>query len=121
MKVIAKKGVQIHIKKKHEEKFECDLCGIVFERETEKNLHRKTHLFKTRFIDTKREDHVCENCDFICKSIYTMEVHVGKCYSNNFECGFCDVKFEDLDSLELHLRTCEMYECSKCYLSIIYI
>ena len=24
---------------KHEEKFECDLCDIVFENETEKNLH----------------------------------------------------------------------------------
>ena len=47
-----------------------------------------------------------------------MEVHVGRFYSYNFECGFCDVKFEDLDSLELHLRTCEMYECSECYLKL---
>ena len=76
------------------------------------------NLFKTKVIDTKREDHVCENCDFISKSIYTLEVHVGKCYSDNSECGFCDTKFEDLDSLELHLRTCEMYECSKCYLKL---
>ena len=47
-----------------------------------------------------------------------MEVHVGKCYSNNFDCGLCDAKFEDLSSLELHLRTCEMYECPKCYLKL---
>ena len=114
----SKKDVQIHIKKKHGKKFECDQCEKVFESETEKNLHRKTHSFKSRFINTKREDHVCENCDFICKSIYTMEVHIGKCYSNNFECGFCDAKFEDIDSLELHLRTCEMYECSECYLKL---
>ena len=25
---------------------------------------------------------------------------------------------EDHDSLELHLRTCEMYECSECYLKL---
>ena len=33
-----------------------------------------------------------------------------------FECGFCDKKFNDIDTLELHLRTCEVYECSECYL-----
>lgn len=38
--------------------------------------------------------------------------------SKHFECGLCDAKFEDLDSLELHLRTCEMYECSECYLKL---
>ena len=43
----SKKGVQIHIKKKHGEKFECDQCEKVFESETEKNLHRKTHSFKS--------------------------------------------------------------------------
>ena len=47
-----------------------------------------------------------------------MEVHVGKCYSNNLECGLCDAEFKDLESLELHLRTCEMYECSECYLKL---
>ena len=61
---------------------------------------------------------VCENCGFECKSIYTMEVHIGKCVSNNFECGLCDAKFENLISLELHLRTCEIYECSECYQKI---
>ena len=32
-----------------------------------------------------------------------------------YECGFCDAKFKDLTALELHLRTCEIYECSECY------
>ena len=43
----SKQGLQIHIKKKHGEKFECDQCEKVFESETEKNLHRKTHSFKS--------------------------------------------------------------------------
>ena len=34
----SKKGVQIHIKKKHGEEF-CDQCEKVFESETEKSLH----------------------------------------------------------------------------------
>ena len=41
----SKKGVQIHIKKKHGEKFECDQCEKVFESETEKNLHRTSTKF----------------------------------------------------------------------------
>ena len=44
-----------------------------------------------------------------------MEVHVGKCNTDNFECGLCDSKFKDLDTLELHLRTCEIYECAEFY------
>ena len=110
----SKRGVHIHKKKKHE-KFECDLCNKTFETEIERNIHRKTHSFRSRFVNTKWEEQVCENCGFECKSIYTMEVHIGKCNSNNYECGFCDAKFNDLPSLELHLRTCEIYECSVCY------
>ena len=34
----------------------------------------------------------------------------------NYECGLCDATLEDLSSLDLHLRTCEVYECSECFL-----
>ena len=111
----SKKGLHIHKKKKHAKQYKCDLCEEVFESETEGKMHRKTHSFKSRFVATKFEEQICENCSFKCKSIYTMEVHVGKCNTDNFECGLCDSKFKDLDSLELHLRTCEIYECAECY------
>ena len=110
----SKRGIHIHKKKKHEKIFECDLCHKTFETEVERRIHRKTHSFKSQFMGGV----VCENCGFECKSIYNMEVHIGKCFSNNFECGLCDAKFEDLTSLELHLRTCEIYECSECYQKI---
>ena len=46
-----------------------------------------------------------------------MDVHIGRCgFITNYECGFCDVTFEDLSSLDLHLRTCEVYECSECFI-----
>ena len=45
-----------------------------------------------------------------------MEVHIGKCFTDNFECGLCDAKFDDLYTLEIHLRTCEVYECFECAL-----
>ena len=38
-----------------------------------------------------------------------------KCYTDNLECGFCESKFKVLSDLELHLRTCELYECTHCW------
>ena len=32
-------------------------------------------------------------------------------HSENFECGLCDIVAKDLESLELHLFTCEMFKC----------
>ena len=45
-----------------------------------------------------------------------MEVHIGKCRTKDFECGLCEAKFEELNSLEIHLKTCEVYECGKCWI-----
>ena len=112
----SKRGVHIHMKKKHGQKFECDLCEKVFDSVAEGKIHRKTHSFKSRYVFLEGEEQTCDNCDFSCKCIYTMEVHIGKCFSDNLECGLCDTKFDDKDNLELHLRTCEVYECSECYL-----
>ena len=111
----SKKGLHIHTKKKHAKKFNCDVCDKVFDSETEGKIHRKTHSFRSRFVNTELEEQTCENCDFKCPSIYTMEVHIGKCSTDNLECGFCDSKFVSLSNLELHLRTCEVYECNECW------
>ena len=52
--------------------------------------------------------------NFTCKTLETMEVHIGKC-CEHFKCGLCDQKFDNLDALETHLHTCEIYECKECY------
>ena len=64
-------------------------CVESFDGEIEGKLHRKTYSFKSTFVNTKKEQ-ACKNCDSKCKYIYTMEVYIGKCYPNNFVCGFCD-------------------------------
>ena len=43
-----------------------------------------------------------------------LEVQVGKCGSENFECGLCNFKTDTLEKLELHLVSCEVYECETC-------
>ena len=58
----------------------------------------------------------CNNCEFDTKSDRSMEVHLGKCRAEHFECGLCESPFEKLSDLELHLKTCEVYECNSCYL-----
>ena len=44
-----------------------------------------------------------------------MEVHIGKCCYDYFECGLCEARVENLEKLELHLITCEIYECDTCF------
>ena len=43
-----------------------------------------------------------------------MEVHNGKQHSDKLECGLCDLEVGNFENLELHLTTCEMYQCYKC-------
>ena len=51
----------------------------------------------------------------------TIEVHAGKAHSSNFECGLCDFKAKDLENLETHISTCEIYECNNCYFRVTQI
>ena len=56
----------------------------------------------------------CKDCDFVGENEYTMEVHIGKYHSDNFECGICEYTTESVDNLDIHLTTCKIYECDDC-------
>ena len=43
---------------------------------------------------------------FVGENDLTMDVNVGRYHANDFECGICKNKFENIESLELHLQTC---------------
>ena len=88
----------------------CDLCEKEFETVREMKMHRYTHLFEKGFSEQK-----CVECDFTCKTVETMEVYIGKCCYDYFECGLCEARVENLEKLELHLTTCEIYECDTCF------
>ena len=45
----------------------------------------------------------------------SMEVHIGRHKVEYFECGLCDIKFEDSEKLETHLNTRKIYECGECF------
>ena len=58
------------------------------------------------------------NCDFWSYNALTMEVHVGKQHAEKLECGLCEYKVENMESLKIHLSTCETYECNSCYFRV---
>ena len=55
----------------------------------------------------------CEECDFVGQNKVTMEVHMGKNHSEKFEHGLCELEADSLANLEIHLNTCEMFQCDK--------
>ena len=103
------KGLKIHKKKMHKSYY-CEVCDDVFDAARDLKIHKFTHSYtKTESLMKK-----CRTCDFQCTSIDTMEVHIGKCRNEDFECGLCEATFNKLDDLEIHLKTCEVYQCAMC-------
>ena len=56
----------------------------------------------------------CEHCKYMMNSKETLDVHIGKNHSDNFNCGLCDNTFESKENLEIHLNTCKIFRCTKC-------
>ena len=46
----------------------------------------------------------------------TLSVHIGKHHAvaDIINCGLCENNFETKENLEIHLKTCEFYRCTKC-------
>ena len=105
-----RKGLKIHKRKMHKTYY-CELCDEVFDTARDLKIHIYTHSY-TRENQMEK----CKNCDFESTTVYTMEVHVGKCRDTNFECGLCEFTFDSGADLDLHLKTCEIYECGKCWI-----
>ena len=56
----------------------------------------------------------CNDCDFKGKNVWTLQIHNGMHHSKPVECGLCDFQAKDFDNLNLHIKTCEIYECNEC-------
>ena len=110
----SEQGLKTHMKRKHTnfsaEKYpkNCDLCESVLENESELKSHMKVHSYSEMKFK-------CEDCDFWGENELTMEVHTGKYHSEIIECGLCEFKATDLEILNTHISTCEIYECNSCW------
>ena len=103
----SEKGWKIQNKRKHDQKLVCDLCDEHFDSAREAKIHRYTHTYTYK----GNIGHTCKNCNFTCDSMETIEVHLGKCNVEEFECGLGEIKFKIVEDLDVHLKTCEVYEC----------
>ena len=56
----------------------------------------------------------CDECEFVGGNDATMQVHIGKYHADKLECGLCYVEERSQECLEIHLATCEVFECTKC-------
>ena len=110
----SEQGLKAHISKKHKQTVDsldfprmCSLCEKDLESSKEYKIHMKTHSYR-------QIQYQCTMCNFSEYSEIGIEVHVGREHGDNFECGLCEYIAEDLENLDLHLLTCEVYKCNKC-------
>ena len=110
----SEQGLKTHITRKHTiisstgYPKKCELCEKQFNNPKDFKMHWKTHSYKEAKFK-------CEDCDFLGKCFETMDVHNGKSHTDNFECGLCEKDFGNLEELTLHLNTCEIYRCRRCF------
>ena len=113
----SEKGVKTHLTRKHTiisatgYPRKCELCNKQFNNPNDFKKHMKSHSYKEAKFK-------CEDCDFVGKCAETMDVHMGKTHTDSFEYGLCEISFENLENLALHLHT---YRCKRCYLKQIKI
>ena len=108
----SEKGLQIHNARKHnryeKEKYprSCDVCEEMFGSYRDMKKHMTIHSYKRTSYDCR-----CEECDFVCETSYTMDVHVGEKHRENIECGLCECTLDGQEELDTDLVTCEVYQC----------
>ena len=109
-------GLKSHTSKKHKKvkdnaeivfPKQCTLCDEILKNNKEKKIHMRTHSYKLAQFK-------CDHCDFVGGDEIDMEVHVARTHEENFECGLCDYEGKDLEALDIHLKTCETYQCGIC-------
>ena len=115
-----KSGLKIHKVRIHTKTnnlpypVECELCEAKVANEKDMKEHMKFHSYK-------KSTFKCEDCDYCSENFLTMEVHVGKLHNEKIECGMCNYEAKDIEGLNLHISTCEIYVCDDCCFRTVHI
>ena len=89
----------------------CTFCDKTFKN---KNDYKHHVIYMHSCTKIGNTSYKCKECKFIAKNYTTLQVHLGKTHTETLECGLCETEFENLDNLELHIKTCEVYQCRHC-------
>ena len=115
-----KRGLKTHKARIHTETtalqypVECELCEAKLESEKILKEHLKYHTYK-------KSTFKCEYCNFCSENFLTMEVHIGKQHGEKVECGLCNFVAKDLEALNIHILTFQIYVCDECCYRTIHI
>ena len=90
-----------------------DLVGKPWDKE-QVDQHRISHSYKC----SSKLNYKCEECEFWGPNTLAMEMHVKKLHSENISCGMCDLEMINMEELETHLVTCEVYRCGECKIKL---
>ena len=108
-----KGGLKTHMARVHTKNknllfpYQCEVCDNTLKNKKEAVEHLRTHAYR-------KSTFKCESCDFWCENFLTMEVHIGRLHSEQIECGLCNYEANNIDNLNLHIATCEIYTCEAC-------
>ena len=105
-------GPRMHVNRKHTKydenvtSFQCENCSKEFRSAGELKEHMISHSYqKLQFK--------CDECDFWGPNKQTMKMHIKRNHSETISCGMCDFEAQDIETLDTHTFTCEMYKCNE--------
>jgi hypothetical protein len=115
----SKQGRNMHMKRKHTCKIEnspnnCEICELKFENWLGKPLRKEIiekHILSHAYKGENEVKFKCDECEFWGPNTLTIELHVKKAHCENIKCGLCDYEADGVESLEIHISTCEKYGC----------
>ena len=61
----------------------------------------------------------CDDCDFVGQNVVSIEVHIRRKHSEKYEFGLCDFEAGSSENIEMHLSTCELFECDNPFCEFI--
>ena len=112
----SKSGLRNHIARKHTNYTEngvplkCEICEKEFKNEKDMKDHMISQsYYKSDFLEFK-----CDECEFWGPNAQTMKKHFQRLHSENVACGICSLEMKDIETLDIHTSTCEIFKCSWC-------
>ena len=109
-------GLKTHKARKHTkynigtEGTKCDFCNEKFVNEKELKEHMITHSY----LESSQFKFKCDECSFWGPNEHSMKMHFKRLHSETISCGMCEYQAADLETLDIHTFTCELYKCEKC-------
>ena len=65
-------------------------------------------------IDESEPNILCHNCEFLAHDDLSLEVHYERIHSGYYDCALCAYRAENEENLNIHLFTCETFNCEDC-------